>query len=157
LGLFEWTRMPMGVSCGPPVFQREMQKAMAGLLGLCCLVYLDDLVIYSKEPKEHVRHVELVLERLREYGLTLKRTKCTFAAPVVELLGFVISAQGISPNTDKVSAIAALPLPTCAKDVRSFLGMSGYYRQTIHHYATIAEPLVALTRKRVPFVWATAQ
>jgi hypothetical protein len=102
----------MGISCGPPVFQREMQKAMAGLLGVCCLVYLDDLVIYSKEQKEHVGHVELVLERLREYSLTLKRTKCTFAAPVVELLGFVISADGISPNTDKVSAIAALPPPT---------------------------------------------
>jgi hypothetical protein len=66
--------MPMGVSCGPPVFQREMQKAMAGLLGVCCLVYLDDLVIFSHDPKEHVRHVELVLERLRQYGLTLKRS-----------------------------------------------------------------------------------
>jgi hypothetical protein len=74
LGLFEWTRMPMGVSCGPPVFQREMQKAMAGLLGVCCLMYLDDLVIFSKNPNDHVGHVALVLERLRHYGLTLKRS-----------------------------------------------------------------------------------
>ena len=101
LGLFEWSRMPMGVSCGPPVFQREMQKAMAGLLGVCCLVYLDNLVIFSQDPKEHVRHVELVLERLRQYGLSLKRSKCTFAVPVVELLGFVISAHGISANLTK--------------------------------------------------------
>jgi hypothetical protein len=147
----------MGVSCGPPVFQREMQKAMAGLLGVCCLVYLDDLVIYSQDPKEHVRHVELVLEHLRQYGLTLKRSKCSFAAPIVELLGFVISAQGISPNPDKVTAIAALPPPACAKDVCSFLGMSGYYRQTVYHYANIAEPLVALTHKRVPFDWGPPQ
>jgi hypothetical protein len=109
LGLFEWTRMPMGVSCGPPVFQREMQKAMAGLLGVCCLVYLDDLVIFSKDPHDHVNHLELVLARLRHYGLTLKRSKCTLAAPIVELLGFVISAQGISPNPDKISAISELP------------------------------------------------
>jgi hypothetical protein len=81
LGLFEWTRMPMGISCGPPVFQREMQKAMAGLLGVCCLVYLDDLVIYSAKRGDHVHHVESVLKRLRQYGLTLKRSKCTFAAP----------------------------------------------------------------------------
>jgi hypothetical protein len=157
LGLFEWTRMPMGVSCGPPVFQREMQKAMAGLLGVCCLVYLDDLVIFSRDPKDHVRHVGLVFARLRQYGLSLKRSKCRFAAPVVELLGFVISAQGISVNPEKVAAIASLPPPTSVKEVRGFLGMTGYYRQTVNHYAEVAEPLVALTRKRVPFSWSAAQ
>jgi hypothetical protein len=107
----------MGIACGPPVFQREMQKAMAGLLGVCCLVYLDDLVIFSKNPADHVTHVKLVLERLRQYGLTLKRSKCTIAAPRVELLGFVITAQGISANPNKVAAIAELPQPTSAKDV----------------------------------------
>ena len=130
---------------------------MAGLLGVCCLVYLDDLVIFSKDPNDHVGHVALVLERLRHYGLTLKRSKCTFAAPRVELLGFVISAQGIIANPNKVTAIAELPQPTNAKDVRSFLGMTGYYRQTVHQYAKIAEPLVALTCKRVQFTWADAQ
>jgi hypothetical protein len=96
LGLFEWTRMPMGVSCGPPVFQREMQKAMVGLLGFCCLVYLDDLVIFSKTQNEHVGHVALVLERLRQYRLTLKWSKCTLAAPRVEVLVFVIPAQALA-------------------------------------------------------------
>jgi hypothetical protein len=134
-----------------------MQKAMAGLLGVCCLVYLDDLVIFSANQTDHVKHVELVLQRLRRYGLTLKRAKCSFAAPSVELLGFVISAEGVSPNPDKVAAIAALPNPTCATEVRSFLGMSGYYRQTVHQYAKLAEPLVALTRKRVPFCWQEPQ
>ena len=156
-GHFEWTRMPMGVSCGPPVFQREMQKAMAGLVGKCCLVYLDDLVIFSQNQTDHVEHVKTVFKRLRTFGLTLKREKCTFAAPEVDLLGFVISEKGIRAKPDKIQAIAELRSPTTAKEVRSFLGMTGYYRQTMPNYAQLAEPMVALTRKKVPFTWSLPQ
>jgi hypothetical protein len=76
-GIFEWVRMPMGVACGPPVFQREMQRTLAGLLGVCALVYLDDLIIYSKDMSSHLTHRTEVFARLRGADLTLKREKCT--------------------------------------------------------------------------------
>jgi hypothetical protein len=113
-----------------------MQKCLAELVGVCCLVYLDDIIIFSPDPLSHVEHVRLVLERIEAAGLTLKRSKCQFGAPEVELLGYVVSQEGIRANPDKVLAIAAMTAPTDAKGVRRFLGMCGYYRQTIPQYAT---------------------
>ena len=156
-GQFEWLRMPMGVACGPPVFQREIQKAMSGLIGVCVLAYLDDLVVYSDTMDHHLRDLELVFKRLRAAGLTLKREKCSFAATEVELLGYMISQRGIKPNPQKVHAIASLPPPSNVHEVRSFLGMTGYYRQTVPDYAQKAAPLVALTHKKAVFEWGETQ
>ena len=157
LGLFQFQRASMGLACMPPFFQRQMQKCLSDLVGVCCLVYLDDVIIYSPTPQEHVHHVRLVLERLAVAGLTLKREKCHFGAPEVELLGYVVNPLGIRANPDKVRAISTMPPPTDAKGVRRFLGMCGYYRQTISRYAHIAEPLVGLTHKRTRFHWGHAQ
>jgi len=157
LGLFQFKRASMGLACMPPFFQRQMQRCLAGLVGICCLVYLDDIIIYSPTPTDHVKHVRLVLERIERAGLTLKREKCHFGARAVELLGYVVCSQGIKANPDKVQAISTMPPPTNAKGVRRFLGMCGYYRQTIEHYAHVAEPLVQLTHKRTRFHWGTDQ
>ena len=156
-GQFEWLRMPMGVACGPPVFQREIQKAMSGLNGVCVLAYLDDLVVYSDTMEQHLKDLEQVFERIRKAGLTLKREKCSFATTEVELLGYIINPQGIKPNPEKVRAIDSLPPPSNVQEVRSFLGMTGYYRQTVPDYAQKAAPLVALTHKNVPFKWGKEQ
>ena len=99
----------MGVACGPPVFQREIQKAMSGLNGVCVLTYLDDLVVYSDTMEQHLKDLEQVFERIRKAGLTLKREKCSFATTEVELLGYIINPQGIKPNPEKVCAIDSLP------------------------------------------------
>ena len=152
-GIFEWVRMPMGVACGPPVFQREMQRTLAGLVGVCALVYLDDLIIYSKDMSTHLVHLTEVFAHLRGADLTLKREKCRFATNKVELLGYIISPEGIQANSDKVSAIAELPHPTNVKEVQRFLGMCGYFRQTIQNYAHIAAPMVSLTKKKNPWLW----
>ena len=157
LGLFQFQRASMGLACMPPFFQRQMQKCLAELVGVCCLVYLDDIIIYSRDPAEHVRHVRQVLQRIEEAGLTLKREKCRFGATEVELLGYVVSHQGIRANPDKVKVIDTMPPPRDAKAVRRFLGMCGYYRQTIKHYAHVAEPLVQLTHKRKTFNWGAPQ
>lgn len=157
MGQYEFLREPMGIACSPPVFQREMQRALSGLVGMCVLVYLDDLVIYSKNMNDHADHLRLVFKRLRQFGLTLKREKCSFAQEEVELLGYVISENGIKANPNKVEAIINMPTPKCIKEVRSLLGMTGYYRQTIHQYAHTAEPLVALTRKHAKFNWGPEQ
>ena len=157
LGQYEFLRQPMGICCGPPVYQREMQKALEGLVGSCVLVYLDDLVIYSNSIQEHAKHLRLVCDRLRAYGLTLKKEKCSWAQEEVELLGYIISAEGVRANPDKVRAIADLPQPKTTKEVRSLLGMAGYYRQTIPQYAHMVEPIVSLTRKRARFEWGPDQ
>jgi len=158
MGQYEFLREPMGISSAPQVFQREMQKALAGLVGTCVLVYLDDLVIYSKGGVEdHAKDIESVFRKIREYGLTLKREKCTFGKSEVELLGYVISRDGIKANPDKVKAITSLPAPKSVKQVRRLLGMAGYYRQTVKDYARMVEPLVALTRKYAQFGWGPKQ
>jgi hypothetical protein len=157
LGQFQFRRASMGLACMPPFFQRQRQKCLAELVGVCCLVYLDDIIIFSPDPLTHVTHVRAVLERIEAAGLTLKRSKCQFGAPEVELLGYVVSRDGIRANPEKVRTIAAMAAPTEAKGVRRFLGICGYYRQTIPHYATLAEPLVRLTHKRTPFQWTEPQ
>ena len=157
LGLFEFTRMPFGLTNAPAIFQRAMNKVLSGLIGKCCMVYIDDIVIFSQSTKEHASHVEQVLQRIKTAGLQLKLSKCNFELPEIELLGFTVSAQGIRPQRDKVQAISDLVAPTDVKGVRSFLGMVGYYRQCITGFATLALPLTELTKIRQPFIWGPEQ
>ena len=152
-GLFEFTRMPFGLTSAPSQFQRIMNKILSGFIGKFVFVYLDDIVIYSQTPEEHAHHLRLVLNRLAEYHLKVNREKCTFCSTEVELLGFIVSEQGIAPNPNKTEAIRKLPIPQDVRAVRSFLGMTGYYRQCIPEYAKHAAPLVKLTKKFARFEW----
>lgn len=153
LGLFEFVRMPFGLTNAPAIFQRAMNKVLSGLIGRCCMVYIDDIVIYSKSAKEHAQHLAAVLQRLRETGLQLKPSKCNFGLPEIELLGYKVNAEGIQPLESRVSAIVDLAPPRDTKAVRSFLGMAGYYRQCIPGFATLALPLTELTKPKEPFRW----
>ena len=156
-GLYEFKRLPFGLANAPSQFQRIMDKVLAGLVGVCVLVYIDDLVIYSKDEISHAEHLKLVFERLRNAGLKIKPSKCCFAKPEVKLLGYIINKDGIRSNPEKVSAIQKLNPPSNVKGVRSFLGMCNYYAQTLPSYAKVAEPLYKLTRKNEPFVWGPEQ
>ena len=156
-GLYEFLKMPFGLSHAGSVFQRTMNKVLAGLINKCVFVYIDDLVIYSSNPAEHAKHLRLVLERLKNAGLRIKTSKCTIAAPEVELLGYTVSEKGIRAQSSKISAIKQLDVPTTVREIRSFLGMTGYYRNCIPQYAKIAEPLVKLTRKYQRFQWSEEQ
>jgi len=156
-GQFEFLRMPFGVANGPSTFQRLMNKVLSGLIGQSCMVYIDDIVVFSKNPESHAKDLQAVFDRLRKAGLTLKRSKCTFGVKEVELLGYLVSEKGIRPNPDKVKAIQQMAPPKSITEVRRFLGMTGYYRQCMPGYAQVAEPLIRLTRKGEPFVWSKEQ
>ena len=149
--------MPFGLAHSPAEFQRTMQAVLGDMLGKFVMVYLDDIVIFSWSEEEHEEHLNQVFDALEENGLKLKSSKCTFSAPSVELLRYVVSADGITCNPEKMEAIAKLPTPKNVKDVQSFLGMAGYYRQCVPQFAKVASPLVKLTRKYVGFSWGKEQ
>lgn len=151
-GNFEFLRMPFGLVNAPSTFQRVMARIMHGLPFV--KVYLDDVFIFSKTWAEHLQHLRVVLERIRASGLLLKRTKCRFATSSVECLGYVVDRDGLRTHPNKVAAIAALRAPSSAAEVRSFLGMLGFYERFIPSYARIAAPLRLLTRKNVAFEWS---
>ena len=152
-GQFEFLRVPFGLCNAPSHFQRVMETILHDLLGVCVLVYIDDLVIYSTDMESHIGHVQLVLQRIRKANLRLKPSKCHFGQKEVKLLGYVVNKSGIQPDPDKTAAIQALSRPTTVKQVRSFLGMANYYRNCIPNYANIAAPLTELTRKNQRFHW----
>ena len=154
-GSFQFVRMPFGVQGAPALFQRVMDYVLRDLIGRCCFVYIDDIVIYSRTPEEHTRHMAEVLEKLRQAGLKVKPSKCKFSQKQLLLLGYIVSGEGIRSDPEKTAAIADMQPPENAKEVRRFLGMCGYYQQTIPDYAALATPLRALTRKRSVWRWST--
>ena len=156
-GLFQFCRMPFGLCNAPGVFQRLMNKVLAPYIGRSTMVYLDDIVIYSHTEEEHDQHLREVFEALRAYGLKVKPSKCQFRIPELKLLGHIVTPAGIRTDPDKVSAIRDMAPPHDVKGVRSFLGMTGYYRQYIPDYARVAQPLVQLTKKHSHFTWTADQ
>ena len=152
-GLYQFTVMPFGLKNAPATFQRLMDTVLSGLKWKGLLVYMDDIIIYSATPQEHLVTLADTLERLANAGLKINPMKTTLVRQEVNYLGHVISAQGISPNPDKVAAIRSLKPPTSIREVRMFLGLTGYFRKFVEAYATLAEPLYALTKKHAVFQW----
>jgi hypothetical protein len=148
-GHFEYLVMPFGLTNAPATFQAYINKALAGYLDEFCVVYLDDILIYSKNNEEHTRHLRLVLERLRKYGLYANRKKCHFYTDSVDFLGFVVSNQGVSMDVRRVETIADWPSPTSYKDIQQFLGFANFYRRFIKDYSRIARPLTSLLKGMV--------
>ena len=121
------------------------------------MVFLDDVVVFSKDPTQHAADLDLVLRDLQAANLTLKESKCHFGKSELDLLGYVISAEGIKAQPEKTTAIKLLPSPTTVSELRRFLGMCSYYRQLVPEFAKIAEPLFQLTRKNIPWGWDQLQ
>ena len=145
-GHFEYCVMPFGLANAPATFQAYINKALAGLLDIFLVVYLDDILIFSRDEESHVEHVRTVLERLRQFKLYAKASKCTFHTSQVEFLGFIVSSDGISIDPARVEAIAAWPEPECIFDVQQFVGFANFYRRFIESYSKIMGPLNALVR-----------
>jgi hypothetical protein len=155
MGLFQFTRMQFGLTNAPAVFQRMMNAILAKQLGKSCLIYLDDIVIYSPDERSHLKHVAEVLEVLSQHGLTIKESKCQFGVPEVKLLGFVVCKEGLKADPEKVAAITEMAPPATKKEVRRLLGSANYYRQLMPNYADVVAPMTALTSKYSKFVWSS--
>ena len=156
-GHFEFNVMPFGLTNAPATFQRLMECILAGLSGEQCLIYLDDVIIFSTTFEEHLERLMSVFERFRAAGLKLKLKKCQFAQSAVTYLGHIISDKGIEPDKTKLEAVTNYPTPSSSKEVKQFIGLANYYRRFIPGYASIAEPLHQLLRKNSKgFHWTEA-
>ena len=156
-GLYHFKVMPFGLTNAPSTFQRMMDVLLAGLTWNSCLVYLDDIVIFSKTLEKHLVRLEAVLKCLLAANLKLKLKKCHFLATELKVLGYIVSAGGISPDPIKVSAVQGFPVPLSVKHLQSFLGLCSYYRRFIHDFASIARPLTNLTKRANVFRWGEAE
>lgn len=141
LGFYECNRMPFGLCNAPATFQRLMERCMGDLNLRECLIYLDDIIIFSETFDAHLDRLEAVFDRLRQHNLKLKPSKCEFFKTEVTYLGHIVSADGIKTDPGKINAIKDWPVPHSVKDVRRFLGFSGYYRKFVKNYASIVRPL----------------
>ena len=145
VGFYEFNRMPQGVTNAPATFQRLMEKCMGELNLRDVMVYLDDLLVFSKTLEEHEERLMLVLDQLQSFGLKLSPEKCQFFQASVKCLGHVVSREGVSTDPDKIRAVKSWPTPSNARELKSFLGFTGYYRRFVAKYSSIARPLNQLT------------
>ena len=156
-GQFNWTCMPFGLTNGPATFQRLMNLALKGLAWKDCLVYLDDIIIWSKNFDEHLERLRAVFERLRLAKVKLKRKKCHFLQQSIRFLGHIVSSEGIQTDPEKTKAVQEWPTPKDVAEVRSFLGLASYYRRFIQDFAVKSEPLRRLLQKSEEFEWTEQQ
>ena len=141
LGFYECDTMPFGATNAPATFQRLMHDCLGDLNMNWCIVYLDDIIIFSDTKEEHIKRLEAVFQKLMAAGLKLKPTKCFFFRDEIEYLGHVVSGKGISTNPKKIEAVTKWPTPKTVYDVRSFLGFVGYYRRFIKNFSKITKPI----------------
>jgi hypothetical protein len=126
--LFEYIVMPFSLANAPTMFQAYIHKALGYLVNSIYIVYLDDILIYSKDETEHKKHVKIVLQRLREYALYAKPSKCTFHTKEVEFLGFVVNTNGVTIDANRVRSIYKWPAPTTHYEVQVFLSFTNFYQ-----------------------------
>lgn len=153
-GLYEFVRMPFGLCNAPATMQRLMDSVLAGLKWQFCLVYLDDIVVFSPSFDQHIQDLRAVFDRLRNAQLSVNLKKCKFASNKISFLGYVISPEGLHTDPEKIRAVSEFPIPTNADTLRSFLGLAGYYRCFIGKFSVISAPLNNLLKKDVPWVWS---
>ena len=155
-GLYEFLVMPFGLTNSGASFQRLMEHILRGLEYRFALIYIDDIIIFSKSIEEHLTHLKEVFRRLREANVKLNPKKCSFVKQKVEYLGHVVTPDGVMPNPEKVRVVRDFPVPKNLKELRTFMGLANYYRRFVKGFAYIANPLNALTKKGSMFEWREA-
>nr|AAV32173.1 putative polyprotein [Oryza sativa Japonica Group] len=152
-GLYECTVMSFGLTHAPAFFMNLMNKVFMEFLDKFVVVFIDDILIYSKSEEEHEQHLRLVLEKLKEHQLYAKFSKCDFWLTEVKFLGHVITAQGVAVDPSNVESVTKWTPPKTMSQIRSFLGLAGYYRRFIENFSRIARPMTQLLKKDEKFKW----
>ena len=153
--LWEWCVVPFGLKNAPPYFQRQMDKVLINMSFARC--YIDDIIVWSDNLQDHIKHIAAVFERLRKAGLKVHPGKCEFAMDKINFLGHCVSAEGLSPQQEKVAAVRDLPAPTDVSSLRSALGLFSYYRKFVQGFSVMASPLHLLLRKGQKWQWELEQ
>ena len=152
-GNFEFRVMPMGLVNASFTFQKMMQLVLSGLQWQICMIYLDDVIVYSKSFEKHLENLRLIFDRLKGEGLKLKPRKCRFCRTEVLYLGHIVGKDGIKPNPAKIAVVQKYPVPRDCSEIRSFVAFVSYYRRFIKNFASVAAPLNYLLKKGVKFTW----
>jgi len=152
-GLYDWIVMPFGLKNVTSTFTKTMLEVFKDLGSKFLKVFVDDLNVHNESWEEHLQHLGVVLYKLREVNLKLNPNKCYFATKSITFLGHVVSEEGTKPNPGKIEAVLHFPQPKTIINVRSFLGLTRYYRNYVRSYSRLAAPLFELTKKDVNFVW----
>ena len=159
LGFYECVRMPFGLTNAPATFQHLMESCLGKMHLNWCIIYLDDVIIFSKTPEDHVERLWVVLQKLRAAGLKFKPSKCEFFKDHISYLGHIVSKDRVETDPKKIQVIMDWPVPQTIYDVRSFLGFTNYYRKFMFRYSQIAKPLNGLIsgenakKKKAPVEW----
>ena len=151
LGLYRPVRMPFGIANAPAIFQNVMDQVLHGLKGVVCC--LDDILVTGKNDEEHLVNLKATLDRLKQHGLRLKRSKCVFMADSVEYLVYRVDRAGLHATEKKQAAIQQAPHPKDVKQLRAFLGLVNYYGKFIPQLSTIEKPLNDLLKKEAKWQW----
>ncbi len=157
MGHYEFMVLPFGLTNAPATFQNLMNEVIPPELHDFCLVYLDDILIFSKSKEEHEEHIRKVLDILRKHKLIAKLNKCSFYKEVIKWLGHIISAEGVAVDARKTQAVQDWPVPGSVKDLQKFLGLANYFRKFMQSYSKLAAPLTSMMRKDSVFTWGPEQ
>ena len=156
-GHYEYLRMPFGLKAAPSTFQRLMNRVFLGMTGSRCVVYLDDVLVFGESLQEHNERLREIFEKLRQFNLKIEPDKCEFLKTELNYLGHVVTSEGVKPDPQKVKAIKEFPTPKNTTDVKSFLGLAGYYRKFIPQFSKMAKPLNDLLKKDNAWQWEQEQ
>ena len=146
-GHYEYKRMPFGLKNAPARFQRIMNHVLRDFINKICVVYFDDILIFSTSITEHVDSINKIFKKLKDFNLKIQIDKCKFFAKETDYLGHTLTREGIKPNESKIVTIKNLKIPTSRKGIKSFLGITGYYRKFIKDYAKVAQPMTFYLKK----------
>ena len=155
-GLYEYTIMSFGLTNAPAYFMYLMNSIFFEELDVFVVIFIDDILIFSKTEEEHAEHIRIVLQKLRDHRLYAKFSKCEFWLKEVAFLGHILSENGVAVDPSKVKDVFDWKQPQNVSEIRSFLGLAGYYRTFIENFSKISKPMTELTKKGVEFKWTDA-
>ena len=152
-GLYQFKVLPFGLCNAPGTFQRLMQHVLREYISKFCVIYLDDVIVYSSTFTDHLGNLQTIFDAIRIAQLKVKLSKCKFGTISVEFLGHIVSRMGIYPTQRNIIAVTTFPVPETVKDVRAFLGLCTFYRKFIQDFGKLARPLYHLLKKDKEFSW----